>query len=155
MKQLAMSPLIRIYAVYPRVDGRVWFAGLKKTVTQNPLRYIIPINEEKGLIIISYTDGDDTNYWRNKDGTELEEAIQSNIHKVFPSLDIPKPVFLKKHDWIAGCTYWLPGDYDVPTASQMAHNPSPNVYVCGESVSQNQAWLEGALESVETLKTVL
>ena len=155
MKQLAMSPLIRIYAVYPHVEGRVWFAGLKKTVTQNPLRYIIPINEEKGLIMISYTDGDDTNYWRNKDGEELEEAIQSNVRKLFPSLDIPKPVFFKKHDWIAGCTYWLPGDYDVSTASQMAHNPSPNVYVCGESVSQNQAWLEGALESVEMLKTIL
>jgi len=157
LKQLAMSPLIRIYAVYPpsKSTGKVWFSDVKKTVTTNLLRYIIPINPKTGLIMISYTDGEDTNYWRSKDGEELEHAIDENVHSLFPTLDIPKPVYLKKHDWVAGCTYWLPGDYDVAAASREAHNPSPNVFVCGESVSQTQAWIEGALESVETLKTLL
>ena len=154
MKQLQMSPLIRIYAVYPpsQSTNKVWFAGMKKNITTNPLRYIIPINEKTGLIMISYTDGKDTDFWRAKKDEVLEKAIQENLHKVYPTLDIPKPIFLKKHDWLAGCTYWLPGDYDIHEASLAAHNPAPNVYVCGESVSENQAWIEGALESVETLK---
>jgi len=157
LKQLAMSPLLRIYAVYPpsKSTGKLWFSDVKKTVTTNPLRYVIPINPKTGLIMISYTDGKDTDYWRAKEGDELDHAIESNVRSLFPSLDIPKPVYLKKHDWVAGCTYWLPGDYDVAAASRDAHNPSPNVFVCGESVSQNQAWIEGALESVETLKTLL
>jgi len=156
LKQLAMSPLLRIYAVYPPDSKQqVWFKNMKKTITANPLRYIIPIREDIGLIMISYTDGADTDYWRNKEGAELETAIATNLRELFPSVEIPKPVYLKKHDWKVGCTYWLPGDYDVADASRAAHTPAPNVYVCGESVSQNQAWLEGALESVELIKTLL
>jgi len=156
LKQLAMSKLLRIYAVYPpSADGIVWFTKIQKTVTTNPLRYVIPINPKTGLIMISYTEGPDTDIWRSKEGQELEDAIQSSVHTLFPELDIPKPVFLKKHDWIAGCTYWLPGDYDVAKASRAAHHPAPNVYACGESISQNQTWIEGALESVEVLKSLL
>ena len=156
LRQLTMSKLLRIYAVYPAAaDGKVWFATIPKTVTTNPLRYVIPINPKTGLIMISYTEGPDSDVWRAKEGKELETAIQTSVRALFPSHDIPAPVFLKKHDWTAGCTYWLPGEYDVPTASRQAHNPAPNVYVCGESVSQTQTWLEGALESAEVLMRCL
>ncbi len=61
LKQLATSPLLRIYAKYPpNKDGVVWFDGVPKTVTAGKLRYVIPINSKSGLIMISYTDGDDT-----------------------------------------------------------------------------------------------
>jgi monoamine oxidase len=56
-----------------------------------------------------------------------------------------------KHDWPSGCTYWLPGDYDVKQASKAALNPAPNLYIAGESISLNQTWMEGALESAEIL----
>lgn len=150
---LATSPLIRIYAVYPQdpITGKVWFADLPKTVTPSKLRYIIPIDSNKGLIMISYTDGDDTNYWRSLDGPALQTAIQREVRREFPTLSIPNPTYLKKHDWQGGCTYWLPGEYDVASVSLAAHNPFPNIYVCGESISTEQAWIEGALQSVETL----
>jgi monoamine oxidase len=45
--------------------------------------------------------------------------------------------------------------YDVKAASRAAHHPSPNVYVVGESVSMTQTWVEGALESAETLLQIL
>ena len=148
MKQLATSPLMRIYAVYdPPLDIP------KKIVTDSPLRYIIPIN--KGLIMISYTDGDDTKHWRPLEGESLENEIHKELQKLFPDMEIPTPKYLKKHDWTNGCTYWLPGDYDVNTASKIAHNPEPNLYLTGESISTNQTWLEGALESVEYLKTLI
>ena len=70
-------------------------------------------------------------------------------------MEIPTPKYLKKHDWPNGCTYWLPGDYDVNTASKIAHNPEPNLYLTGESISTNQTWMEGALESAEYLKTLI
>jgi len=160
LKQVQTGALMRIYAVYPpNKDGLVWFAGLKKQVTAGPLRHVIPINEESGLIMISYTDGDDTKYWRGKEGEALEAAIQREAKALFPDRIIPKPIYLKKHDWTQGCSYWSPvpsmGSYDIKAASKAAHNPSPHVYVVGESVSTQQTWIEGALESAETLLRVL
>ena len=150
MKQLATGALTRIYAVYqPPLDIT------EKVVTDGPLRFIIPINPKTGLIMISYTDGDDTHYWRDLDGDALEDAIHTEFTKLFPDKTMTKPTYLKKHEWPNGCTYWLPGDYDPKDASKIAHNPEPNLYLTGESVSLNQTWMEGALESAEYLETLL
>jgi monoamine oxidase len=151
LKQLVMSPLIRIYAVYPPDPdtGRVWFPA-HKIVTDNPLRYIIPIRQDTGLIMISYTDGDDTNHWRTLKGQALEDAIQTELHKVFPDTIIPKPTWIKSYDWPFGCTYWVPTPGNTTTLFE-AQNPLPNLYICGESVSQHQGWMEGALESADYL----
>jgi monoamine oxidase len=153
MKQVGTSALMRIYAVYPPdpKTQKVWFADLPKTVTDNPLRYVIPIDPKKGLIMISYTDGKDTDYWRRIPDEKLQEAIQTQVHAAFPEQHIPEPLFLKRHDWPSGCSYWLPGDYDVEEAIKEAMNPLPGVYIVGESVSLNQTWMEGALESAERL----
>jgi len=122
MKQLATGALTRIYAVYqPPLDIT------EKVVTDGPLRYIIPINPKTGLIMISYTDGDDTHYWNKLDGDALEMAIHKEFTKLFPDKTITKPTYLKKHEWPNGCTYWLPGIYDPKEASKIAHNPEPNL----------------------------
>jgi glycine/D-amino acid oxidase-like deaminating enzyme len=157
LKQLATGALIRIYAVFPPDprSGKVWFEDLPKTVTAGPLRYVIPIDPKKGLIMISYTDGKDTEVWRPLEGKALESAILKEARALFPDHTIPAPSFLKKHDWAGGCTYWLPGDYDVDAASIAAHNPSKGVYVVGESISTEQTWMEGALQSAETLLKLL
>jgi glycine/D-amino acid oxidase-like deaminating enzyme len=156
LKQLGTSALIRIYAVFPPDSrGAVWFDGLPKTVTAGPLRYVIPIDAKKGLIMISYTDGPDTEIWRALEGKALEERLLKEARVLFPDKVIPAPIFLKKHDWPSGCTYWLPGDYSVAAASLAAHNPAPGIYVVGESVSTEQAWMEGALQSAETLTNLL
>lgn len=148
LQHLATSPLMRVYAVYPKdpITNAVWFAGMSKIVTKNRLRYIIPINAESGLIMISYTDGKDTDYWRSH-ADDLQATLHRELMQVFPTAQIPEPTYVKMHDWADGCTYWLPGTYDVAAMSAAAHNPSPNLYVCGESISMNQAWIEGALES--------
>lgn len=152
LKQLNTSALCRIYAIFPKnKDGTVWFDGLEKTVTRNPLRHSIPINSESGLIMISYTDGRDTDFWKDLEDKELEQEIVRNARMLWPHKTIPFPTFLKKHMWPSGCTYWVPGDYDVKEASRKAHNPKPNLYVVGESVNPTQTWIESALESAELL----
>ena len=168
LKQVQTGALLRMYAVYPKnADGRMWFAGLKKQVTAGPLRHVIPIHEDTGLIMISYTDGDDTKVWREKEGRVLEDAVHKEVAALFPDRTIPRPVYLKKHDWKQGCSYWVPvasgkaggteagGAYDIKAASRAAHHPAPHVYVVGESVSTQQTWMEGALESAEYLLGVL
>jgi monoamine oxidase len=150
LKQLATSPLCRIYAKYPpNATGVIWFKDLPKIVTPSRLRYIIPIDPKTGLIMISYTDGIDTDVWKDMDASALEEAIETETRKLFPDKDIPTPTYLQKHYWSGGCTYWLPGKYNVDTAIKNAMNPSTNVYVVGESISKQQEWIEGALESAD------
>jgi hypothetical protein len=148
LTQTGTSPLTRIYAVYPKP---VWFKGLGKVVTDSRLRYVIPIDESKGLIMISYTDGDDTKYWKDMDETKLKKTIAAEVKRTFPDVDVPEPAYLQKHEWPSGCTYWLPGDYDVKDAIAAAMNPGKNLYVVGESISLQQTWVEGALESAEQL----
>jgi monoamine oxidase len=157
LKQTGTGALTRIYAVYPPdpVTHRVWFEDLPKIVTRNPLRYVIPINAKKGLIMISYTDGDDTDHWKGLKGDALQKEIQRCARELFPDRTIPEPTYLKQHRWSQGCTYWLPGDYDVKTAIKAAMNPSQNLYIVGESIAEEQCWIESALHSAETLLTLL
>jgi hypothetical protein len=157
LKQTGTAPLTRIYAVYPPdpVSGLAWFEGLEKVVTDNPLRYVIPINAKIGLIMISYTDGEDTEHWHGLKGDALKDEIQRCAKELFPTLDIPEPTYLQQHRWDGGCTYWLPGDYKVADAIKAAMNPAPNLYIAGESISPEQCWIESALESAETLLALL
>jgi monoamine oxidase len=146
---LSMEPLTRIYAQYPTP---AWFEGMPKVATDSPLRYIIPVNPAAGVIMISYTDADDTRWWRGLKGKALVRAIQSELRVLFPDREIPEPHWLTPYEWSEGCTYWLPGDYDPVAVAAQASSPMEGVYVCGESLSVgHQAWMEGALETAEVL----
>lgn len=154
LKQLQTSPLVRIYAQYPATPGKpAWFKQVPKTVTDSPLRFIIPIDPKTGLIMISYTDGDDTKRWIDMEESKLTEAIQKEVRALYGP--IPEPLWVKRHPWPGGCTYWTPGEYNVDKAIQHAMNPAENLWVVGESVAKHQAWIESALASVEVLFTQL
>lgn len=150
---VGISPLTRIYAIYPKDEhGRVWFHNMKRVVVDTILRHIIPIDETSGLIMISYTDGKDTEVWKRDD---WETVLQQELRRMFPTKQIPEPTHLQRYEWPEGCTYWLPGTYNVADTSKHAHHPFENVYVCGESISLCQTWMEGALESAEFLLGIL
>tara|TARA_B100001769_G_C22107354_1_gene598366 strand:+ start:285 stop:1544 length:1260 start_codon:yes stop_codon:yes gene_type:complete len=141
------APLIRIYAIYKNI----WFKNINRTTTNNLLRQIIPINKKKGLIMISYTDGEDTkpfmkNKYELKSDNILKKIISKNIKKVFPDHNIEDPEYFKAHLWNVGCHHWLPG-YDSSYIQKEIMNPLENIYICGEGFSDKQAWIEGALNS--------
>jgi len=72
-----------------------------------------------------------------------------DVRSLFPELTIPEPTFFKSHSWSTGATYWLPGLYSPETLSKESIQPlssMPHVFLCGESWSMKQAWVEGALE---------
>jgi len=142
-KHLQSAPLIRIYARFPHID---WLKG--RIVTDSPLRYIIPVRPDNGLVMISYTDGRDAEGWIHlleKDGKDvLTRRIQTEVSKLFP--DAPKPIWVRAYPWKEGCTYWGPKS----TPAQL--NPRPGLFLCGESLSsEHQAWVEGALETAESV----
>lgn len=157
LQQLQTSPLVRIYAQYPAKGGTAWFHDVPKTVTDSPLRFVIPIDAKTGLIMISYTDGDDTRAWMDLEGKALTKAIQKEVKVLFPEKDVPEPVWVNKHPWPSGCTYWTSTEkpYDVEKAIRRAMQPAKNLWVTGESVARHQAWIESALTSAETLLRIL
>jgi hypothetical protein len=153
LKHLTMEPLTRIYARYPTA----WFTG-PRVVTDSPLRYVIPVNPAKGIVMISYTDGRDTRVWENT--KQLTIRIQREVRRLFPELEIPEPLWVRPYPWTDGCSYWKPGDYDPAEESRKALRPLPDtypeLYMCGESFSVGrQAWIEGALAHAAALLRLL
>lgn len=155
LHHLEMAPLTRIYAQYPTKPEACWFVDQPHTVTNSPLRYIIPISKEKGIIMISYTEGRDTVHFRGLQGAALTEAIQYEVRRLYPEREIPEPLWVRAYEWTDGCTYWKPGPYDPFEASKEALEPIPGIHLCGESFSTRQAWIEGALEHAELLLNYL
>ena len=101
----------------------------------------------------SYTDAEDTVVWnqyRKKGDVPLTKALMKELRELLPLKTIPNPLFTSSHYWEDGCTYWTPGSYDPVKESRDIMRPFPkrfpDVYVCGESYSLKQAWMEGALE---------
>lgn len=162
LKEVKMRPLLRIYAVFPMVDGKVWFHDIKKFICATPVRYVIPIDATKGIIMISYTDGDDALYWMNRieqsGEADVLEEIMRQIRKLFPSMTIPDPIYFKTHMWKDGCSYWTPGAYDSKLESDASLIPLPDsmpgVYMCGESWAADQCWVQSALTSVKGLLNI-
>ena len=145
------QPLYRIYAKYPKnKDGNVWFKDMGKVTTNLPLKYIIPIDYNTGLIMISYTDGKYAKQLFNSihnSSNNANDIIHKNL-KTFPDMTIPKPKWLKHHYWHDGAAYWKTG-CDSSKLMKEIINPLDNIYICGENYSNHQAWIEGALETSE------
>jgi hypothetical protein len=149
LKYLKSEPLLRTYMIFDTSKGPVWFSDLERIVTPERPRFILPMDPSKGSIMISYTDASDTDYYM-KQKTGLKKIILEDIRRLFPDRTIPNPVFFRDHPWTTGATYWLPGHYDPEKISLESIHPLPSllpsVWLCGESWSMRQAWVEGALE---------
>jgi monoamine oxidase len=148
-----------MYAVFPVHKGRSWFSGLAKMITNDAVRYIIPVNPAKGMVMISYTDGEEARFWINfqkeKGNKAVQSAVMSHVRQLLPHIHIPEPRLFKIHPWTSGCTYWCPGSYDVETMSKDAHKLTKRVYACGESIALTQCWMEGSLESADQVLKLL
>jgi cytochrome b involved in lipid metabolism len=148
------EPLYRIYARYPidKKTHKVWFDGMGKISTNLPIKYIIPVNYEKGVIMISYTDSKFAKYWIKQvsEGT-FEATLNKQLKQLFPDIDIPKAKWYKHCPWISGAGYWKKGYDRKIIMPQMieALGHHKNLYICGENYSSHQAWVEGALETAD------
>ena len=145
-------PLLRIYFKYPVGSKGPWFKSISRTTTDNYLRQIIPINYTNGLIMISYVDGFNvsllsTLYNQGKD--VLIKAIHKEIKDIFSiRKEIPEPEEVHFHLWENGCHFWKLGNdmYDIYD-KMLKPIDGKDLFLCGESYSKKQAWIEGALES--------
>ena len=149
-------PLLRIYAKYPTKN--LWFKDMKRTTTDNYIRHIIPIDYEKGLIMISYTDNKYADMWSklHSNGDEfLTKALHKEIKDLF-GIEPPEPEFIAVHYWSEGLHVWKPGfNIDYSYHKMLKPFKDKNIFVCGEAYSKKQGWIEGCLESCYDLLKIL
>lgn len=149
LESVNIVPLTRIYARFPIDDttGFAWFHGIPKTTTNLPIRIFIPINQNNGLCMISYSDGHFASEWQRdflKDN--LNDLVMKYIRQMFPEKNIPEPLWIQKLHWAHGVHTWKPL-VNTELIYDKIQNPFPNIYICGETYSKNQGWIEGSLET--------
>ena len=152
LNSVKSSPLMRIYAVYPKKDGKIWFDDIYKVNTDLDIQFIIPIDKKNGLIMISYTTDSNAEIWNNiSSEDELNHKIEESLQTIFPSKDIPKPNYLKTHFWKFGVHNWnLNADISRVNSELLKHEKK-NIFVAGEMFSNHHAWVEGGLQSVQSI----
>ena len=138
--------LLRIYARYKDV----WFKNMPKTLAQNKIQFIIPIDYESGLIQISYSDSYNADFWNNfKNDKDIMKYLTKILNEMFPEKNIKDPEWITMHYWEAGDHLWKVG-VDSKKIQKNIDDLfiSKNIYILGEAYSDRHAWIEGAIETV-------
>jgi hypothetical protein len=153
LKSMVMSrPLMRIYARYPLDNkGQIWFNGMPKVVTDNPIQMIIPIDYKNGLVMISYSDNYIAEYWNSlKTQGLLEKTLENQLKKMFKGVDIPTPSWVSVHHWKHGSHIWNYGYSEEVFLKQVFNKyAKKNLYITCDCYNNKQTWIEGALEQAE------
>ena len=142
-------PLIRIYAKYPVIKGKSWFHNLNRTITDNYIRHIIPIDHDNGIIMISYTDFYNAEMWNNyyQLGEKvLTERLHIEIYKLF-KIKPPTPLKYKVYYWRGGVHMWRTR-YPMDQTYQKLLKPfeEKEIYLSNEAFCKHQCWIEGSLD---------
>lgn len=143
---------LRIFEIYEKNknNGEVWFENISKTVTNEKLQFIIPINPETGLIMSSYNENLSTqqNYYYElykKNKSNMKEILRKNLSKIFNTI-VPESKYIKLAYWKSGVACWKKNVHSHYISHRIL-NLMPNFYICGENYSNYQAWCEGALQT--------
>jgi hypothetical protein len=154
------SPLCRIYSKFPlhennkkgKGDREPWFNGLTKLTTNNNLRMIIPIDENEGIIMSSYTDNKYARFWKELFDKEGEQGLNRELVKLLKQstgLDVDMPLKTHIFYWPCGVGYWGVGSNSEMVSKEILQPfHDLDLFICGENYSwRNQQWIEGALET--------
>ena len=148
LQSINTKTLCRIYSIFSKED--IWFKNINKTTTNNNSRYIIPIDKEHGLIMISYSDSKFADYWHNLyevNEKNIIKNLKNNIYKTF-SIKINDPIYTKLCYWEVGTAFWKKNkDSSIISKKIIQLNSNIPFFICGENYSETQGWIEGALET--------
>ena len=148
LKSVNVQPLLRTFAIY----DNCWFKDLPKVVTNEHIKYIIPIDYKHNVIMISYTDGKYAKYWKKTiDNKEQIDQLNIQLKKLFPDLKIGKIKQIYNYYWDQGASYWKPNLKTDLLRKKILKPTNLDLYICGDSFSSQQAWMEGALLSSNQL----
>ena len=157
-QQIHGQPFLRLYAKFNNESSEI----MKKYVTSytivpGPLQKIIPMDANKGVYMIAYSDNTNALIQKNYLKNTLDNR---NLYcdLIEESLGIPKGQLkitaIKDYYWPIGTHYYEPLHGQFKTRNEFiykAQHPENGMLVVGEAVSKDQGWTEGALESVKVV----
>jgi Flavin containing amine oxidoreductase len=155
-RQIHGQPFLRVYGKFSKLSTEIMKAKCEKTtVVPGPIHKIIPINPDKGIYMIAYTDNNGAKTLeKHKENTKINRELLCELLEI--ALDIPKKMLLLEDMvdfyWDDGTHYYTPIKGEFKNRKEFckhAQRPEDNIRVVGELISMKQGWVEGALESVE------
>ena len=161
-QQIKGQNFLRLYGKFNKKSAEIMNEYVKHYIkVQGPLQKIIPMNSEKGVYMIAYSDNECAlalkPYLEN---TEKNREFFSRL--IEKSLGIPNGtltlIAIKDFYWPVGTHYFMPLPKNSPFHNRsdfvkVAQHPEKGFLVVGEAVSRYQGWVEGALMSVEAVVT--
>jgi len=159
-QQIHGQPFLRLYAKFNKESAEV----MKKyvpvyTIVPGPLQKIIPMDANKGVYMIAYSDNTNALILKKylKDTVDNREMYCDLIER---SLGIPSGslyiIAMKDYYWPIGTHYYEPLKGPYRTRNEFVHkaqHPENGMLVVGEVVSRYQGWVQGSLESVNAVLT--
>jgi hypothetical protein len=154
------QPFLRLYGKFDKRSTEIMkqFAPTY-TIVPGPLQKIIPMDAEKGVYMIAYSDNQNAVLLKDHlENTQNNRALFCEL--IEKSLGIPDGslflIAIKEFYWPIGTHYYEPlKDKYINRRAFIneAQHPEKGILVVGEVVSINQGWVEGALESVQSVLT--
>lgn len=159
--QIHGQPFLMVYAKFDKKSSDFMKARVKTfTVVSTRIQKLIPMNPDKGVYMIAYTDNSHAaslkGYLENTptNCTAFSNWVEEALGITGANLRI---IAIKSYYWSEGTHYYDPLILgECSSRNDFIHkvqNPCSSVAVVGEAVSRNQGWVEGALESVNAVIT--
>lgn len=163
-QQIQGQPFLIVYAKFDRESTEI----MKKYVTsftvleKGHLQKMIPMDPNKGVYMIAYSDNDHAKALKAKGALENTRKNCEMYSKwVVDALGIPAStpihiIAIKDYYWPIGTHYYEPLTKEFKSRGEFIHqaqHPMKGMVVVGEMVSRDQGWVEGALESVDKVIT--
>lgn len=160
-KQIHGQTFLRLYGKFNKKSAAIMQQYVPNyTIVPGPLQKIIPIDANKGVYMIAYSDNANAIALKDhlKNTTENCELYCELIEK---SLGIPggslELTAIKDFYWPIGTHYYEPlrkSQFKTRDAFlKVAQHPEKGLLIVGEVVSRYQGWTEGALMSVKAVLT--
>jgi hypothetical protein len=152
------QPFLRTYGIFEKKCILTLKNAVNSTtIVNSPLYKIIPINPDKGIYMIVYSDNKGALALKKyaKNTTSNRKYLSKMVSKSLGITPVCKLKDIKSFYWNIGTHYYKPLKNlkfkDRNEYIKMAQNPEKNMYVVGEMISHKQGWTEGAIESVENI----
>jgi hypothetical protein len=157
-QQIHGQPFLRLYAKFDKKSSNILNNYISDyTIVPGPLQKIIPMDSDKGVYMIAYSDNNNAIILKDHlENTYENRQLYSEL--VEKSLGINEKlniIAIKDYYWPIGTHYYEPlkkCNSREEFVDKVQH-PEKGMLVVGEAVSKFQGWTEGALESVQAVLT--
>jgi hypothetical protein len=149
---------LRLYGKFSKKSSEIMKQYIKGyTIVPGPLQKIIPMDANKGVYMIAYSDNTNATFLKKY----LENTLENRdviCHFIEKALGLPDKslelIAMKDYYWPIGTHYYTPLTNKYENREEFIHtaqHPENGILVVGEVVSDNQGWTNGALSSVKAV----